>query len=385
MLGAHPDERTPMKPEFQAIQKLGFGCMRLPLLDEKDQKSIDIEQFKQMVDVFIEDGGTYFDTAHVYHEGASETALKQALTSRHSRDTYTLATKCLAWAEPSKQSAQSNLPTSLERMGVDYVDFYLLHNVGGERTAKFDEYDMWEFAAKKKAEGLIKHVGFSMHDGPETLDALLTEHPEMEFVQLQVNYLDWNDPVTQSRACMEVAAKHDVPVVIMEPARGGNLVRLPQRAADVLHAANADADLASWAYRFCWNLPGVLTVLSGMSNIEQVRQNCASYAANVPFSDAERTALDSAIEALRAVPTVPCTNCRYCVKECPQQVAIPAIMGLLNLDAMLDDHKFVKDLYSWQAAPAKASDCIECGSCEAMCPQKIDIIDQLKRAVETFE
>ena len=187
-----------MKPEFAKIPKLGFGCMRLPLLDEKDQTSIDIDQFKQMVDIFIERGGTYFDTAHVYHEGASETALKAVLTSRYPRDSYTIATKCLAWAEPNKESAQSNLGTSLERMGIDYVDFYLMHNVGGERTAKFDEYDMWNFAAQKKDEGLIKNIGFSMHDGADTLDALLDAHPEVDFIQLQMNYLDWDDPVVES-------------------------------------------------------------------------------------------------------------------------------------------------------------------------------------------
>ena len=208
-----------MKPEFASTPKLGFGCMRLPLTDPDDQKSIDIEHFKRMVDAFIEGGGTYFDTAFVYHEGASETALRRALVERYPRDAYTVATKCLAWAAPDAQTAKSNLPTSLERLGLDYVDFYLLHNVGGERTAKFDEYGMWDFALEAKERSLIRHVGFSMHDGADALDALLAAHPQMDFVQLQVNYLDWDDPVVEARRCMEVAQKHDVPVVIMEPAR----------------------------------------------------------------------------------------------------------------------------------------------------------------------
>ena len=209
-----------MRPEFENTPKLGFGCMRLPLLDPADQQSIDLEQFKQMVDAFIEGGGTYFDTAFVYHEGASEKALKEALVKRYPRDAYTVATKCLAWAAPSAEEAKSNLATSLARMGLDYVDFYLLHNVGGERTAKFDAYGMWDFALDAKERGLIRNVGFSMHDGADALDALLTAHPQMDFVQLQVNYLDWDDPVVEARRCMEVAAKHGVPVVVMEPARG---------------------------------------------------------------------------------------------------------------------------------------------------------------------
>ena len=174
--------------------KMGFGCMRLPLLDPNDQTSIDLPQFKQMVDVFMEAGNTYFDTAFVYHEGASETALGEALVARYPRDSFTVATKCLAWALPNKEAAYNCLDVSLERMGLDYVDYYLLHNVGGKRTAKFDEYDMWNFAQEQKAAGKIKYVGFSIHDDWECLDKLLTAHPEMDFVQLQVNYLDWEDP-----------------------------------------------------------------------------------------------------------------------------------------------------------------------------------------------
>ena len=374
-----------MKPEFASTPKLGFGCMRLPLTDPDDQKSIDIEHFKRMVDAFIEGGGTYFDTAFVYHEGASETALRRALVERYPRDAYTVATKCLAWAAPDAQTAKSNLPTSLERLGLDYVDFYLLHNVGGERTAKFDEYGMWDFALEAKERSLIRHVGFSMHDGADALDALLAAHPQMDFVQLQVNYLDWDDPVVEARRCMEVAQKHDVPVVIMEPARGGRLVELPERVAGVLRAASPDASAASWAYRFCYTLPNVLTVLSGMSNLDQVRQNVADYQANRPFSPEEQRALDEAVETLRGMANVPCTNCRYCVKDCPQGVVIPTILGLINLELMTENRDFAKGLYSWQAAPGPASKCIACGACESMCPQGIDIIHQLEVAAEHFE
>ena len=373
-----------MKPELEATPKLGFGCMRLPLLDPADQQSIDLEQFKQMVDVFMEGGGTYFDTAFVYHEGASERALKEALVKRYPRDAFTVATKCLAWAIDSKEEAQSNLATSLERMGLDYVDFYLLHNVGGARTAKFDEYGMWDFVKQKKEEGLVRHWGFSMHDGPEALDALLDAHPDADFVQLQANYLDWDDPVVQARRCMEVAQRHGVPVVIMEPARGGRLAELPERVAAPLKAAAPDAGLASWAYRFCFNLPNVVTVLSGMSTLDQARENVATFQANRPFAEDEQHALDEAVDVLRSLASVPCTNCRYCVKDCPQGVSIPEIMGLLNLELMTENNEFVKGLYQWQA-PGRASTCIGCGACEAMCPQSIDIIHQLEVAKEHFE
>ena len=207
-------------------------------------------------------GNTYFDTAYVYHNGMSEAALKEALVDRYPRDSYTIATKCLAWAQPDAASAKACFDTSLERLGVDYVDYYLLHNLGGKRTARFDEYGLWDYFAQKKAEGKIRYLGFSLHDGASALEGMLSAHPEVDFVQLQVNYLDWEDPVTESRRLMEVASAHGVPVVIMEP-RGGRLCDLPERVASILEEANPARPLSSWAYRFCWNLPGVIAVLSG--------------------------------------------------------------------------------------------------------------------------
>ena len=370
-----------MTASYEGVAKLGFGAMRLPLADPDDVTAIDIEQLKAMMDEFIAKGGTYVDTAFVYHNGASETALREALVERYPRDAYTLATKCLAWACPTKEEAQACLPTSLERLGVDYIDYYLLHNLGGARTAKFDEYDMWNYVAKAKADGLVRHVGFSMHDGPETLEEILTAHPEVDFVQLQVNYLDWDDPVTQSARCMEVAAAHGVPVIIMEPVRGGRLANLPERGAEVLAAADPDASQASWAYRFCLDLPGVLTVLAGASTLDQMRDNMATFQSHAPLTEAER----GAIAALRSVDLIPCTNCGYCVKDCPEGVKIPIAMNLLNLEKTCEDNEFVKGLYSWQAAEGPASKCIQCGTCEAMCPQSIGIIDHLAEAVEHFE
>ena len=365
--------------------KLGFGCMRLPLTNPEDQTSIDIEQVKEMVDTFVEAGGTYFDTAYVYHEGASETALREALVERYPRDSFTIATKCLAWAQPNAEAAKACLDTSLERLGTDYVDFYLLHNVGGVRTAKFDEYDMWNWAQQKKDEGVIKHLGFSMHDGAETLDKLLTEHPTMDFVQLQVNYLDWDDPVVEARKCMEVAEKHGVPVVIMEPARGGRLANLPERGKEILKNAEPELSEVSWAYRFCYDLPNVITVLSGMSTIDQVKENVKEWKAAKPLTEEDHAVIKQAMEALRSVGMIDCVNCRYCAKDCPAGVKIPEIMSLMNLEKMTENREFVKGLYDWQTAGGRASQCTQCGNCEDMCPQGIKIIELLEDAADWYE
>ena len=365
--------------------KLGFGCMRLPLTDPNDQTSIDLDQFKAMVDTFMEAGGTYFDTAYVYHEGTSEIAVREALVKRYPRDSFTIATKCLAWAQPDAESAKACLDTSLERLGVDYVDFYLLHNVDGVRTKKFDEYGMWEWAQQKKDEGIIKHLGFSMHDGADALEALLTEHPNMDFVQLQVNYLDWEDPVVEARKCMEVAEKHGVPVVIMEPARGGRLANLPERGKQILKTAEPDLSEVSWAYRFCYFLPNVVSVLSGMSTLDQVKENVAEWKTAKPLSDADKKVVEQVLEALRSVGMIDCTNCRYCAKDCPAGVKIPEIMSLMNLEKMTEDRAFVKGLYDWQAKDGYASQCTQCGNCEEMCPQGINIIELLEEAADAYE
>lgn len=365
--------------------KMGFGCMRLPLLDESDPKSIDMPQFQQMVDLFMEAGHTYFDTAFVYHDGESEVALGKALVERYPRESFTIATKCLAWALPNEQAAKECLEVSLRRLGTDYVDYYLLHNVGGQRTAKFDEYGMWDFAQAQKAAGKIRYVGLSIHDDAACLDKLLRAHPEMDFVQLQVNYLDWDDPVTESARCMEVAAKHGVPVIVMEPVRGGRLANLPERGAAVLAEADPEASQASWAYRFCLDLPGVLTVLAGASSLEQMQDNMRTFQTHQPLNEQERAAIDGAIAALRSVDLIPCTNCGYCVKDCPEGVKIPVALNLLNLERQTEDRAFAKGLYSWQAAEGPASKCVQCATCEAMCPQSIPIIDRLAEAVEHFE
>ena len=244
---------------------------------------------------------------------------------------------------------------------------------------------MWDFAQEQKVAGKIRYVGFSIHDDAECLDRLLTAHPEMDFVQLQVNYLDWDDTKFDAKRLMEVAAAHGKPVIIMEPARGGVLCKLPEDIAGILEEAKPGSTPAEWAYRFCWNLPNVIAVLSGMSTIDQARENLASYRDNKPFDDSERAALEKVMGELRSMASVPCTACGYCIEGCPSHVKIPDIMALLNLEEMTRDREFVKGLYSWQAAEGRASECIRCGACEDMCPQGIGIIEQLERAAELYE
>ena len=374
-----------MTTSYEAVAKLGFGAMRLPLTDPDDVTAIDIESVKTMVDEFIARGGTYVDTAFVYHNGASETALREALVERYPREAFTLATKCLAWACASKEEAQACLPTSLERLGVDYIDYYLLHNLGESLTAGFEEYGLWEFCAEKKAEGKIKRFGFSIHDNAEELEKVLDAHPEVDFVQLQVNYVDWESPIIQSRRCYEVCRERGLPVVIMEPVKGGTLVKLPDPVADILRTAEPGAPLASWALRFAGSLPGVIAVLSGMNTPEMVAENVAIMRDGVPLTAEEHGVIDEARAALAALPGVPCTDCRYCMKGCPEGVHINTIMQSLNIYDQMGDAYRAQENYNWNTGAGKASACIQCGACESVCPQHIAIVGELERAAELFE
>ena len=329
---------------------LGYGCMRFPT---RADGSIDEPRAEALLNTAKAAGVNYFDTAYPYHNGQSEPFVGRVI-AKWERSSFYLATKMPLWTCKSLADAQRIFEEQLQRLGVKYIDFYLLHNMGGARTAKFDEYGMWEWAAQKKAEGIIKHLGFSMHDNAETLDKLLTDHPDMDFVQLQVNYLDWEDPVVESRKCMEVAQKHGVPVVIMEPARGGRLADLPERGASVLKAADPDKSVVSWAYRFCYNLPNVISVLSGVSTLKQIQENVREWKANEPFNASEEKALGDAVDALKSVGLIPCTNCRYCVKDCPAGVKIPEALGLLNLEKMTENREFAKSQYAWQTRDGRA-------------------------------
>ena len=301
--------------------------MRLPMLGE----DVDLEQTKQMVDKFLEAGFTYFDTAYGYLGGKSEEAVKTALVDRYPRESFQLATKLPAWAgAQTAGEAKEMLQTSLRRTGAGYFDFYLLHNCGDDRTQAFDKFGIWDYALEMKEKGLLKHVGFSFHDKADVLDELLTKHPEMEFVQLQINYADWEDDNVQSRRCYEVARKHNKPVIIMEPVKGGLLADPPETVAQVLKAAAPEKNLPSWALRFAASLEGIITVLSGMSTLEQMEQNLATMEEFSPLSAQEQAVVAQAREALVSLPSIPCTSCQYCVKGCPAGIPIPRYFALYN-------------------------------------------------------
>lgn len=367
---------------LEGIGKLGFGLMRLP----KNDDVIDIEQTKQMVDMFLDAGFTYFDTAWAYK--GSEDAIRQALVERHPRESYQLATKCAAWIDcKTRDDAIAQFETSLERTGAGYFDFYLLHNLGEHRTEKFNEFGLWDWILEQKAAGKIKHAGFSFHSTPEELDELLTAHPEMEFVQLQINYADWENPSVQSRGCYEVARAHNKPVVIMEPVKGGMLANPPESVARVLKEAEPESSAASWAIRFAASLPGVITVLSGMSNVEQMADNLSYMKDFTGLTEAEQATLDRAREELAKIPLIPCTACNYCAKVCPMGVGISGTFMAMNMLTLYGDLKKAQDEEKWLVTEhdrKRATSCIKCSACEQACPQHIKIRDELVRCAEAL-
>ena len=366
----------------KSIKKLGFGLMRLPRIEN----AIDLEQTKQMVDIFIANGFTYFDTAWAY-EG-SEEATRKALVERYPRQSYQLATKNAAWLNcKTKQDATDQLNTSLQRTGAGYFDFYLLHNLGENRTHFFDEFELWDWVQEKKQEGLIRHVGFSFHSTAEELEEILKKHPEMEFVQLQINYADWNNPAINSSGCYEVARKYNKPVIIMEPVKGGMLANPPASVLEILKAAEPDSSAASWAIRFAANLDGVITVLSGMSNLEQMQDNL-SYMKNFNgLIKSQIQTLDAVQKELNKFPLVPCTTCNYCAKVCPQNIGISGSFTALNILTLYQDQEAANHQENWLVSghgKQRAVSCIQCGRCEQVCPQHIAIRDELQKVVKAF-
>ncbi|MBQ9003990.1 MAG: aldo/keto reductase [Eggerthellaceae bacterium] len=361
------------------ISKLGFGCMRFT---GRETDSIDIDYTAQMVDRYLAAGGNYFDTAWAYPN--SEKALGRALVARHPRDSFYIASKCVAWNHcKSTDDLERQLQETLANLGVDYLDVYLMHNLGGVRTAAFEKYGAWEFMKSVKERGLAKHIGFSAHCTPEELEKFIADYPEAELVQLQVNYLDWDSPSFRERECVEIARASGLPVVVMEPVKGGLLANPSPAVAKILDEWLPNDDPAGAALRFAASVPGVFTTLSGMNTIEQVEANCRTFADFKPLDEGERHGIELAQEAMAKSGAIGCTGCDYCAKVCPQGIGISGSITALNYYINFDDAEaaayqlgFVVRFNGGKKLP---DECIRCGACEQACPQNIPILECFDR------
>lgn len=369
-------------------KKLGFGLMRLPSLDPSDPSKVDIELTKKLVDIFIEKGFTYFDTAWMYNNFGSEKAVKEILTNRYPRDKFTLTTKLHAGFLKTKEDRDNIFNAQLEKTGVDFFDYYWLHDINTHSIETFNRLDCFEWLKTKKEQGLVKHIGFSFHDGPELLDKVLTEHPEFEYVQLQINYLDWESNAIQSRKCYEVAEKHNMPVIVMEPVKGGTLADVPEAVEKMFKDYNSEASIPSWAIRFAASQKNVCMVLSGMNTIEQLLDNTSYMSDFTPVNDEEMECIKKAVSIINSSIAIPCTGCEYCVAGCPKNIYIPKCFSLYNADKQevaskgwTPQGEYYDNLV---ATTGKASDCIECRQCEGVCPQHLPIVDYLKDVADYF-
>ena len=362
--------------------KLGFGLMRLPKLPDG---SIDVPQVSDMVDLFLEAGGSYFDTAYVYDNGGSEAAIRRALVDRYPRDRYTLATKLNAAAASDEAAAKAQFTTSLERTGAGYFDYYLLHAFQRNNYKKYDEYHLWDYVKDLKAKGLVKHYGFSFHADPELLEELLNAHPDVDFVQLQINYADWENPGVASRRNWEICKAHGKPVTVMEPVKGGILADPIPTVKSILDEADSGLSYAGWAIRFVASRENILIVLSGMSSLDQMRDNLSFMKEFKPLTGAEEEVIRRAQEALNADQSIPCTGCRYCTEGCPRQIPIPDIFTVANRRKGSPHFRTVREYNIVTQDKGRASDCVQCGQCEEACPQHLSIISLLEQCREMEE
>lgn len=362
-------------------KNFGFGCMRLPMNGDQ----VDVAETTRMVDEFLAQGFNYFDTAHGYIGGKSELALKECLTSRYPREAYSLTDKLTDSYFKTETDIRSFFESQLEACGVDYFDFYLMHAQNADNFKKFKACRAYETAFALKAEGRIRHVGLSFHDRAEVLDQILTEYPQIEVVQIQFNYLDYDDIAVQSRKCYEVCRKHGKPVLVMEPVKGGSLVNLPEEAKKVLDDLHGGSP-ASYAIRFAAGFPGMMMVLSGMSDLEQMKDNLSYMRDFKPLNETELAAVSKVQEIFHKMNMIPCTACRYCVEGCPKQISIPDLFAIMNIKQL--HHDWNADYYYEEVHTApgrRASDCLKCGKCEKICPQHLPIRKLLEEIAKEFD
>ena len=362
-------------------KNFGFGCMRLPMNGDQ----VDIAETTRMVDEFLAQGFNYFDTAHGYIGGKSELALKECLTSRYPREAYSLTDKLTDSYFKTETDIRPFFESQLEACGVDYFDFYLMHAQNADNFKKLKACRAYETAFALKAEGRIRHVGLSFHDRAEVLDQILTEYPQIEVVQIQFNYLDYDDIAVQSRKCYEVCRKHGKPVLVMEPVKGGSLVNLPEEAKKVLDDLHGGSP-ASYAIRFAAGFPGMMMVLSGMSDLEQMKDNLSYMRDFKPLNETELAAVNKVQEIFHKMNMIPCTACRYCVEGCPKQISIPDLFAIMNIKQL--HHDWNADYYYEEVHTApgrRASDCLKCGKCEKICPQHLPIRKLLEEIAKEFD
>lgn len=365
-------------------KKLGFGCMRLPVTDGSTE-NINDAAFCEMIDSYIEQGFKYFDTAYPYHNGRSEEAVGRCLVQRYARDRFFLASKMPVWLVKEYADYGKYFEEQLKKCQVEYFDFYLLHAMNKDRVKEAENLGGFQFVQSMKAEGKIRHIGFSFHDKADVLDEILTNHPEMEFVQLQINYYDWESENVQSRKCYEVAQKYGVPVIVMEPVKGGTLANMTGRPAEILKELSPEASFASYAIRYAASLENVMLVLSGMSDEQQLIDNTAYMREFRPLDERERAAIARVVEELAAMPTIACTKCRYCVEGCPKKIPIPDVFEDYNMTVQFGINETNRGSYRRHTADGGSADvCIRCGKCEGQCPQHLPIRDLLVKVAETF-
>lgn len=370
-------------------KKLGFGCMRLPLLDAGKPDSFDHEKIAALFDAFLDRGFTYFDTAYTYHGYEGEKAVKRALVDRHPREAYDLATKLPLRDFKDAEDMENIFEEQLKNCGVTFFDYYLLHNMGHNVYDKCRKYDAFHFVKRKKEEGKIRNIGMSFHDMPELLEHILGKYGDcIDFLQLQINYVDMDQANIRGRECLAIAAKYGKPVVVMEPCKGGTLVNVPEKAEKLMKDFNPDASIASWAMRFAASQPGVVRVLSGMNTMEQVMDNCATFADFKPISEAENEIIRQVVETINEQTAVPCTACEYCTHGCPKNIAIPQYFSIYNSIMRTTGSYSSQQVYYNNIAMsghAKAGECIKCGKCEVACPQHLPIREHLAQVAAKFE